>query len=182
METNIFMHCRSKSEARSVFANLAMKLHPDKGGDAVAFSKLKTDYDTFLDTVDAMVEASESVSETLTSTGMDLILYHPQTGNQNQDLQLPEGIRDQIERVRVSLTLKGINDYTLTLKGSWLWITGLTRETGKLASESLKGLGFRFSGKHKAWYWTATPKRFSKGYRSNYTMSDISMKYGSKTI
>jgi hypothetical protein len=66
--------------------------------------------------------------------------------------------------------------------GSWLWITGKTRQ---VASE-LKLAGFSFHGRKTrerndgkgVWYFTPVKKR--RKYRTNVPMSDIRSKYGSE--
>jgi hypothetical protein len=66
--------------------------------------------------------------------------------------------------------------------GSWLWITGNTRQV----AASLKLAGFNFHGRKTrerndgkgVWYFTPVKKR--RRYRTNVPMSDIRSKYGSE--
>jgi hypothetical protein len=66
--------------------------------------------------------------------------------------------------------------------GSWLWITGNTRQV----AASLKLAGFNFHGRKTrerndgkgVWYFTPVKKR--RKYRTNVPMSDIRSKYGSE--
>ncbi|PHS04989.1 MAG: hypothetical protein COA88_12960 [Kordia sp.] len=47
METNYFKNCNSLDEAKSFYKKLALKLHPDKGGEKSAFQEMLNQFHTF---------------------------------------------------------------------------------------------------------------------------------------
>ena len=74
-------------------------------------------------------------------------------------------------------TLKKMNGVIIEVCGYWVWLTGNTLEHKDL----IKGLGFKFSGAKKSWYWSPTidTAKFKRGSRS---MKTIRTKYGSHII
>lgn len=73
--------------------------------------------------------------------------------------------------------LKTMAGITIEIVGYWVWLTGNTI----LYKDSIKGLGFIFSGSKKAWYWSPSLESKRK-YRGTATLSKIRNKYGSKII
>jgi hypothetical protein len=59
--------------------------------------------------------------------------------------------------------------------GSWLWITGETKQY----KEYFKEIGLKWQFKKLAWYWTASEKR---RYSKTMSMEHIRSKYGSVII
>jgi hypothetical protein len=74
-------------------------------------------------------------------------------------------------------TLKKMNGVVIEVCGYWVWLTGNTLEYKDL----IKGLGFKFSGAKKSWYWSPTidTKKFKYGSQS---MKTIRTKYGSHIV
>lgn len=70
-------------------------------------------------------------------------------------------------------------DLTVTLCGSWLWISGET----KAKKEDLKLIGCYYAPKKKLWYWRLE-KEGQKFYkkRKTKTMDEIEEKYGKKVL
>lgn len=66
-------------------------------------------------------------------------------------------------------------DITIDIIGSWVWVYGNTYAI----KESLKKLGFRWSGSNKKWYWTEQPMaKRKKAMSYDYKVS----KYGKETL
>ena len=81
-------------------------------------------------------------------------------------------INVELEKV-ISLILH-FENITIELVGSWVWVSGDTREI----KDKLKELGFKWASKKKMWYYgemkskNPTPK----------SMEEIKSKYGSETL
>ncbi len=58
--------------------------------------------------------------------------------------------------------------------GSWVWVTGETREH----KDTLKEAGFKWAAKKKAWYFR--PEEFSSRSKGTKSLEEIREKYGSK--
>ena len=75
--------------------------------------------------------------------------------------------------INALINLDGIN---IELCGSWLWITGNTKEH----KEVLKGLHFRWSKSKLAWYYHT--EDYKKSSKKTYSLDEIRDLYGSETI
>ena len=78
----------------------------------------------------------------------------------------------ELEKV-ISLILH-FENITIELVGSWIWISGDTKEI----KDKLKELGFKWASKKKMWYY-GEMKGKSHGEKS---LDEIKDKYGSKTF
>lgn len=83
-----------------------------------------------------------------------------------------ETAQDLINIIDALINLQGLE---IEIIGSWLWVTGETYPI----KETLKELGFKFSGKRKAWYFTKEQKK-KRG--SKLTMDEIRDIYGSEKV
>jgi hypothetical protein len=75
---------------------------------------------------------------------------------------------------KVNLLIK-YNDLEIEILGSWIWVTGNTKEH----KDDLKQNGFFYASKKQAWYWR---KEEDKKRRSNgdYSLDEIRERHGSK--
>lgn len=81
--------------------------------------------------------------------------------------ETPEIFRDIIIKVI------RLEDVVVEVCGSWVWLTGNTRQY----KDYLKESGFKWAKKKTAWYWhTGEYRKWSK---QEYSMDDIRAKYGS---
>ena len=145
-----FDSCKDKNELKAMYRKLAMKNHPDRGGDEEVMMAINAEYDKAL----KRILASEG--EPVQNEGI------------NVD-DLDDGFREVIDKL---LNIDGIE---IELCGAWLWISGTTREH----RVELKAAGCRWSNNKKLWYWhhEEPGKHWRRG---NSTMSDIRRKYGSQ--
>lgn len=60
--------------------------------------------------------------------------------------------------------------------GSWIWVTGNTYT----CKDELKGNGFHWASKKKAWYWH-NPEEVTRSHGKT-TMADIRLRYGSDVV
>ena len=114
---------------------------------------------------------------------------HPDVGGDEESFKLLNAIyTDLIEHkiyfsndIKIDIELEKIislilhfENITIELVGSWVWVSGDTREI----KEKLKEIGFKWASKKRMWYFgemkskNPTPK----------SMEEIKSKYGSETL
>lgn len=118
-----FTNCRTLDELKAEYRRLAMKHHPDRGGDLETMKQINAEHDALFEI---------------------LKKQHNDTHDEaHQTTETAEEFRDILNKL---LKLDGL---TVELCGSWLWISG---ETYTHKAE-LKAAGCRWSNNKKAWYW-----------------------------
>ncbi len=70
--------------------------------------------------------------------------------------------------------ISGLPALMIEICGSWVWVTGETREH----KDTLKESGFKWAAKKKAWYFRS--EEFSSRSKGTKTLEEIREKYGSK--
>lgn len=147
-----FDHCNAKNELKAAYRKLAMKHHPDRGGDEEIMKAVNREYD------EVFRRLAEESGEPLHKDGV------------NVD-DLDDGFREVLAKI---LHIDGIE---IELCGAWLWISGDTREH----RAELKGAGCRWAPKKQMWYWRPEGKR-SFNPTGIKDMSYIRNVYGSEKI
>lgn len=118
-----FENCRTLDELKAEYRRLAMKHHPDRGGDLETMKQINAEHDRVFEI---------------------LKRQHNETHDeQHQTTETAEEFREILTRL---LKLDGL---TVELCGAWLWIGG---ETYRHKAE-LKAAGCRWSNNKKLWYW-----------------------------
>lgn len=149
-----FSNPHTLEELKKQYKQLAMKHHPDLGGNTADMQEINNEYDLLF----AKLKNTHATAEGKTYT------------TNTETAETPEEFKNIINAL---INLEGIN---IELCGSWLWVTGNTREH----KETLKGLKFRWSKSKCAWYYhTADYKKASK---KTYSLDEIRDLYGSETI
>lgn len=157
MKTTYFTNPTTLEELKAQYKKLAFKYHPDCGGDTETMQKINAEYDALhaeLKFKHRNAQGEEYTSKSRTEWG-------------GTD-EAPEEFRDLIDKL---IHIPGI---TVELCGSWLWVTGNTRDV----KDDLKALGFRFSSNKSAWYYHRDGYR--KHGKSTKTMDEIRTMYGSQ--
>ncbi|MBQ7737022.1 MAG: hypothetical protein IJT62_04230 [Oscillospiraceae bacterium] len=121
--TNFFANCRTLDELKAEYRRLAMKHHPDRGGDAETMKAINAEHDRIFEILKKQHNATHDEHHQTTETA--------------------EEFRGILTRL---LKLDGLK---VELCGSWLWISG---DTWKHKAE-LKTAGCRWSSSKKCWYW-----------------------------
>lgn len=137
---------------KSRYRELAFRFHPDCGGDTAIMADINNQYH------DALNRANGQTSE----DGKHTFYYK---------VDIEQALIDKISDL---LALRR-QDIDIALIGTWLWITGNTRD----CKDDLKRLGFKFHSGRLAWYfhvekWT--------GRRSSQGLETLAMRYGYQTF
>ena len=119
-------------ELKQQYKKLALKHHPDLGGNTSDMQEINNEYDLLF----ARLKNTHATAEGKTYTAS------------KETTETPDEFKNIINAL---INLDGIN---IELCGSWLWITGNTKEH----KEVLKGLHFRWSKSKCAWYYQQTTR------------------------
>lgn len=151
-----FEKCQDLNELKSIYKKLAIKHHPDCGGDVRMMQEINAEYDRIF----LLLKAKQNFA-----ANDDL------TGRTKHTTEAPEEFRIIVDML---LKLDGIE---VELCGSWLWIAGSTYPHRK----SLKEAGCRWSASKRKWYWRHEEDDASYS-RGTATMEEIRNKYGSEWL
>ena len=146
-----FTNIRTLDELKAAYRRLALKYHPDMGGSTEIMQEINAEHDALFEQLKRQHNASADE-------------YH----------QTTETAAEFREILSVLLGLPGL---TVELCGSWLWISGETRQH----KEALKAAGCRWSSSKKMWYWRH-PEDARVHYRGKRSMNEIRRKYGSQVF
>ena len=143
-------------DLKAQYRKLAMLHHPDRGGD--------------LDTMKAINNEHDALFEVL-KTDQNRRADADPTGRTKHTTETAEEFRE------ILAVLLGLPGLTVELCGSWLWISGETRQH----KDALKAAGCRWSSSKKMWYWRH-PEDARGHYRGKRSMNEIRSKYGSQVF
>lgn len=145
--------------AKEQFKKLAQKLHPDKGGSTADFIEMKNEY--------------EQVVKLLSANEVGSKAYMKGKGEYKTAEEI---FGDAMEYMEKIVDIINFPDIVVELCGTWLWVTGKTKEV----KEQLKEAGFKWAAKKQAWYWHSGGYR--KWHRKNYTLDEIRWLHGSTLV
>ena len=118
-----FENVKTLDDLKKQYRRLAIKHHPDVGGDEATMKAINAEHDRIFEELKKQHNASADE-------------YH-------QTTETPEEFRTVIEFL---MKLQGV---VAELCGSWVWVSGDT----KPHKEQLKAAGFHWSQNKKQWYW-----------------------------
>lgn len=153
MIKDYFRDCQTLEEVKNLYKKLARELHPDcnPGRDTTAdFQEMQRQFD----------KAFERLKNF--HYNKDGVKYEKET------TETPEQYKDIINAL---LRCSGL---VIELCGSWLWVTGNTKEH----KDQLKELHFRWSQNKAAWYFHFEP--YKKRTKGTCDMDKIRSMYGSQ--
>jgi len=138
-------------QLKEQYHKLALKFHPDHGGDTATMQAVNSEYETLFDLLKSKHE------------------------NKDGDLYeriFPEDWEDFPKIVDAILKMKGVK---MDVVGLFLWVYGDTKQN----KEKLKELGFRWSRNKQMWY--KSPKGYRRRGGGEYSYNEIISKYGVKS-
>lgn len=166
---NYFAGC-SLDTVRARYKDLAMMHHPDRGlptSDLRIMQEVNDQYHAFLKGLDGKQFEKRSSNPNTTTKEYYTFRY---------DWKSEEKVREKIDQV-IGLKLENI---TLEVIGSWVWVSGTSKDQANLFNRH--GLGFKFCGKHTAWYWHKTIHLNFKHKRTGLSFDQIKDMHGSENI
>lgn len=133
-----FASCKTLDDLKKVYRQLAMKHHPDRGGDEETMKAINNEYEKAFE-----------------------LLKHQQNTAAEDKYKTTEDASEFISIINALLKLDGLQ---IDLCGRWLWIGGNTRAH----KEELKAAGCRWSSQKKLWSWhhAEDGSRYYKGKRT----------------
>lgn len=149
-----FADCQTAEELKKAFHKLAMKFHPDNGGDGEAFKAMKAEFEMLFDLLKNVHRRKDG--ETWEATG------------EKATTETAAEFMDIIEKVMF------IDNLTVELCGSWVWVGGETKKY----KDYLKENGFKYSANKKMWYYQRDGVR--KWHKKAWSITEIRDTYGSE--
>lgn len=153
---NWFKNCNTPDEIKSEYRRLAMKHHPDRGGDTATMQDINAAYHAALKGSDGRTyKSSESQQR---SSGRAEYTYRY---NQTAEEQLMNKL------IEIIKALPATADITITVVGMWLWVRGDTRPQ----KETLKAAKFWWNRQREAWNWH--PEGYASRFNKNVSIEEI---------
>lgn len=160
MNTQYFINVETSEELTALYRKLAMKYHPDLGGDTATMQEINNQYAAKAARMGA--DQKRAYRDERNAEGHSTMV-------DDIDLDAVEiMLRDAII---AALNMKGI---IVEICGLWAWCSGETM-TNK---DALKAAGYKWAPKKQMWYYAAVP---SMG-RGKWNMDEIRASYGSKRV
>ena len=140
--------------AKKLYRILAMQWHPDRGGDNEVMKVVNAEYHKILEMLNGQVSRDADDRE----------------HTYRYDRSAEQAVMDKLaETLRADLP--GCEAWLI---GRWLWLVGDT----KPCKETIKALGYWWSGERRCWYW-----RQKAGYgHSRYGLDTIAWRYGCRVF
>ena len=150
-----FFGIETAEELKKAFRKLAVKMHPDNGGNEEEFKAMKLEFEKLWDNL-KNIHVNHKGEQ------------YDTTGTERATTETAGEFMNIIEK------LMFIPDITVELCGSWIWVSGNTKDHREL----LKELTFRYSSNKKMWYYQRDGKR--KWHKKAWSIQEIRTAYGSK--
>ena len=155
-----FKDLSSMEAVKKQYRKLAMKYHPDRGGDEETFKQINNEYE------EAMEQAKINETKKAKTKKEEDFIKSQYTNSKN--------FRNIIDKL---IVLEGIE---IEITGTWLWLRGNTYKYKEYLKSEFNA---QWSKSKKCWFISPEGKNFRKtrGYRGK-SMSSIRSTYGSTKI
>ena len=139
-------------ELKKQYRALAMKHHPDCGGDTETMKAVNNEYDKLWPKLKNIHTTKDGEEYT------------------RENHEAPQAFREVIDAL---VRMEGI---AIEVIGSFVWVSGNT----KIYKDAIKGMGFRWHAKKTMWY--LAPDGYRKRSKKNFSMDEIRDMYGSEEV
>jgi len=153
---NYFANCGTFDQLKQEYRKLAMKHHPDKGGDAEIFKEIVNQYERAVNYMAAHGENKD--------------------GTKYTEEQRKATILENEKYITAINAVINIPNIIIEVIGSWVWITGNTFA----CKAELRAAGYFFASTKKAWYFRTDENKVTS-YKKQ-TLDEIKTKYGAQNI
>ena len=163
-EAKYFADCKTMDELKAAYKELAIKHHPDRGGDTATMAAINAEYDSKVKELAKTSKRSSKQKAAEKAAGMTAE-------------EIEAAIAAEFKKVLEAIApLQGI---TIELIGAWLWVSGDT----KPIKDTLKANGFRWAPKKEGqpWVWHDSYTYYPSA-RGRKTKEDIEDKYGKQVL
>lgn len=158
-----FKDCKSIEDVKKTYRRLALEYHPDLTGGTTEeeMKEINSEYEKAFERF-KNVHSNDNSNKANQSSN--------DTTSDYNAAETPEMFRDIINGL---IHCDGVQ---IDIVGSWVWLTGNTFAY----KDTIKGLGFKWASKKKAWYWHSG--EFTKRRHSKMSLDDIKNKYGCQSF
>ena len=154
-----FKDCKTLEEAKELYKKLCRQFHPDMN-ESDTTETMKSINNEFEQVFKTLKNKHRADTDTTTD-------------NKENGAETTETPAEFMNIINTLISCEGLE---INLCGTWLWITGNTF----IHKDKIKGLGFRYASKKKAWYWHS-PEDACKS-RKNLSLDEIKNKYGCQSF
>jgi|SaaInlStandDraft_4_1057021.scaffolds.fasta_scaffold01991_7 hypothetical protein len=151
--TNYFTNMKTPAQVKMTFRDLAMKNHPDKGGDTAVMQEINNQYHETLKSLNGWKATSEAKWSYTYSYAKE------------------QAVVDMLQKISHL-------PVDIEVKGNWIWVSGDT----KPVKDYLKELKFRWARGKKQWYWHDPQDGWKRSSKRRYSSTEISMMFGCETV
>lgn len=154
-----FKDCKTIEDAKELYKKLCREYHPDLNeSDTTAdMQSINNEFEQVFKTLQNKHRTDNTDS----------------TADSRENETTAETPAEFMHIINSLISCEGI---IIDLCGSWLWVTGNTYQY----KDIIKGLGFRYASKKKAWYWHSAEDACRS--RKSLSLDEIKSKYGCKSF
>ena len=154
---NYFNNVTTLEELRKQYKRLVKQYHPDNGGTTEELQEINAEYNILFKKLKATADHHQKHQK------------QKQTANNNAyDFEIDQAIRNILNQI-INLNID------IEIIGNWIWCSNCFN-----VKDILKGLGFRWASKKKAWYWHE--EGYVKTSKKILNLDEIRSFYGSTDI
>lgn len=149
INTRFFTNIETLEDLKRQYKTLALKNHPDRGGDVEVMKLINAEYDALF----ARVKDTHKNREGKVYT--------------KENKETPAEFKDIIDKL---IRMEGLE---IEIIGCFIWVSGET----KPHKDSLKAMGFKWHSVKKMWY--KSPEGYRRHGKKQYSIDEIRDMYGS---
>ena len=143
-----FTNCKTLEQLKAEYKKLALKNHPDCGGDEEVMKAINKEYDEVFPRLKNVHTNKDGQTYT------------------KENNETPDEFKDIITAL---MRMQGV---TAEIIGSFIWVSGNTRPY----KDQLKALGFKWHSKKACWY--KSPEGYRKYNKKQFSMDEVRDMYG----